>query len=94
MDMEKTDNVAVCEDDRVDLFVPRGAAGDEPYVFIGVNGVSYLLPKGKTSRVPRHVKAEYDRSVTAQHLMDERADELRAAANMAMPSTCQLPSLQ
>lgn len=72
-------------DGRVELFIPRGAANDEPNVLIGVNGVNYVLPRGKTSMVPPHIKAEYDRSVAAQNKMDERVDELLQKANQPLP---------
>ena len=75
------------KDKRVDLFIPKGAANDEPNLFISVNGVGYLLPKGKTSKVPPYVKAEYDRSVAAQNKMDEHVDELLEAANKPLPGT-------
>ena len=66
---------------RVELFIPKGAATDEPNLVIGVNGVNYVLPKGKKSKVPPFVKAEYDRSIAAQNRMDERVDALLKEAN-------------
>ena len=36
---------AVAED-RVEIFVPKGYANDDPNLFISVNGVNYLLPRG------------------------------------------------
>ena len=75
------------KDTRVALHIPKGAANDEPNLFISVNGVGYLLPKGKTSMVPPHVKAEYDRSVAAQNKWDEHRDELTDAANKPLPGT-------
>ena len=42
-------------EDRVEVFVPKGYANDEPNLFVSVNGVNYLLPKGKKSLVPAHV---------------------------------------
>ena len=71
--------------DRVEVFIPRGAANDEPNLFVSVNGVGYLLPKGKKSMVPPHVKAEIERSIRAQEKMDERVDALLEAANMPLP---------
>ena len=50
----------------VELFVPRGAVNDDPNLFVGINGVNYLIPRGKTSSVPDFVKAEYDRSIKAE----------------------------
>jgi hypothetical protein len=86
MATEKNNNTEMKEE-RVPLTIPRGAANDEPNVFISVNGVGYLLPKGKTSMVPPFVKAEYDRSVAAQNKMDEHRDELLEAANAPLPGT-------
>jgi len=79
--------MATNNEKRVALTIPRGAANDEPNVFISVNGVGYLLPKGKTSMVTPFVKAEYDRSVAAQNKMDEHVDELLEAANKPLPGT-------
>lgn len=69
---------AAAEPDRVDIHIPRGAANDDPNFFVSVNGVSYLLPKGKTSSVPRAVAAEIKRSWAAQEALDERIDALKS----------------
>ena len=60
----------------VDLFVPKGYANDEPNFFISVNGKNYLLPKGKTSKVPPCVKYEYERAMRAQEALDAKSEEL------------------
>ena len=60
----------------VDLFIPRGYANDEPNFVIGVNGKNYVLPKGKTSKVPPAVKYEYDRSIRAQEKLYETSEKL------------------
>ena len=60
----------------VDLFIPRGSSVDEPNVLISVNGKNYVLPKGKTSKVPAFVKYEYDRANRAKETMDVRAAEM------------------
>lgn len=80
-------NTTEMKEERVPLTIPRGAANDEQNAFISVNGVGYLLPKGKTSMVPPCVKAEWDRSVAAQNKMDEHRDELLEAANAPLPGT-------
>lgn len=80
-------NTTEMKEERVPLTIPRGAANDEHNVFISVNGVGYLLPKGKTSMVPPYVKAEWDRSVAAQNKMDEHRDELLEAAKAPLPGT-------
>lgn len=64
----------------VDLFIPRGSSVDEPNVIISVNGKNYVLPKGKTSKVPDFVKYEYDRSQRAKEAMDVRAAEMAEKA--------------
>lgn len=65
----------------VDLFIPKGYANDEPNFFISVNGINYLLPKGKTSQVPPCVKEEYDRAMRAQEALDAASEELLKKAN-------------
>lgn len=63
-------------DDRVDLFIPRGQVNDEPNLLISINGVNYLLPKGKTSRVKQCVADEYYRAVRAQERYDRKVSEM------------------
>ena len=73
-------NTAAPKDDKVDLFVPKGYANDEPNQLIAVNGVNYVLPKGKTSKVPKFVADEYYRSQKAQEALDKRMDEMLEAS--------------
>ena len=61
---------------REKLFIPKGASNEDPNLFISVNGVNYLLPKGKESMVPAHVAAEYRRSVSAQERQDRSRERL------------------
>ena len=65
---------------KVDLFIPRGSSVDEPNVIISVNGKNYVLPKGKTSKVPDFDKYEYERSIRAKEAMDVRAAEMAEKA--------------
>lgn len=64
------------EDTRVEVFVPKSYANDDPNMFVSVNGVNYLLPRGKKSMVPPEVKAEIDRAVAAQERMDAHIEEM------------------
>lgn len=73
---KKDETMEKATDERVDLFIPKGTVNDEPNLFISVNGVNYLLPKGKTSRVPSFVADEYNRSLRAQAIRDEEIDRL------------------
>ena len=60
----------------VDLFVPRGNAGDDPNLLISINGKNFLLPRGTTSKVPAYVKEEFDRSQKAQEAFDKKSETL------------------
>ena len=60
----------------VDLFIPKGYANDEPNYFISINGKNFILPKGKTSKVPPYVKDEYDRAMRAQEALDAKSEAL------------------
>lgn len=50
------------EEKRVEVFIPRGADREDPNLFVGINGVNYLLPRGKKSKVPAAVAAEIERA--------------------------------
>ena len=66
------------KNDRVEILIPRGAANDEPNLFVAVNGKSFLLPKGKKSTVPRYVYDEIMRSRKAEDIMDEHISGMTA----------------
>ena len=68
------------EEERVDIFVPKGYANDEPNLMIAVNGVNYLLPKGKSSKVPKHIAEEFYRAQKAQEALDKRVDQMLEAS--------------
>ena len=61
---------------RVKVFIPRGASNEDPNLYVSVNGVNYLLPKGKESEVPAHIAYEIERSRKAQETLDKRRDAL------------------
>lgn len=67
-------------EERVELYIPKGQVNDDPNFFISVNGVNYVLPRGKKSMVPPHIKAEYERSVRAQERLDENIDKMLEAS--------------
>ena len=68
------------KEERVEVFVPKGYANDEPNLFVSVNGVNYLLPKGKKSLVPAHVAAEIERSKRAAEKQDENMEQMLEAS--------------
>ena len=67
-------------EDRVEVFIPKGYANDEPNLFVSVNGVNYLLPKGKKSLVPDFVAAEIERSKRAAEKQDENMEQMLEAS--------------
>lgn len=75
-----TEEAPTAPDERVDIFVPKGYANDEPNLLISVNGVNYLLPRGKTSNVPKFIAEEFYRSQKAQEALDKRVDEMLKAS--------------
>ena len=63
-------------EERVDVFVPKGLANDDPNLYVSVNGENFLLPKGQVSSVPPYVKASIERSYGAQAFQEKRSNAL------------------
>lgn len=68
------------KDNRVWVNVPKGYANDDPNLFIGVNGINYLLPRGKKSLVPDFVAAEFYSTLAAQEKRDKNIDQMLEAS--------------
>ena len=64
-------------EDREEIFIARAAANEEPNLFVSGNGYNCLLPKGKTSLVPKSVAAEIHRARRAQQKLDATVDALK-----------------
>ena len=79
--MATTENKTPAAEERVEVFIPKGYANDEPNLFVGVNGKSFLLPKGKKSVVPKYIADEIERSRKAEETLDEHVAEMTAAAS-------------
>jgi len=62
---------------RVEVFIPRGADREDPNLFVGINGVNYLLPRGKKSMVPKAVADEIARSELAADQFYASVDGLK-----------------
>lgn len=73
-------NTASAQETRVEIFIPKGNANDEPNLFVSVNGMNYLLPKGKKSLVPPEVAYEVNRSIEAQERLDATIDKMLEAS--------------
>lgn len=65
---------------RIEVNIPRGCEREDPNVFVGINGVNYLLPKGKKSSVPETVARELERSERAAEVFYENMDGMKMSA--------------
>ena len=72
--------MATKKDERVEVFIPKGFANEDPNYFVSVNGVNYILPKGKKSMVPAHIKEEIDRAFKAQEAWDDKTAAMAEAS--------------
>ena len=63
--------------ERVEVYIPRGADREDPNLFVAVNGVNYLLPRGKKSMVPKFVAEEIERSNRAADIVYENVDGMK-----------------
>ena len=66
---------------RVEIFIPRQSDREDPNLFVGINGVNYLLPRGKKSMVPQSVAAEIERSGRAADVFYENVDGMKNSGN-------------
>ena len=65
---------------RVEIFVPKGFANEDPNMLISINGVNYVLPRGKKSMVPDFVAEEFYRSQRAQERLDANIEQMLEAS--------------
>ena len=72
---------SIQQEERVEVYIERATGNDEPNLFVSVNGYNCLLPKGKTSLVPKSVAEEIKRAQKAQRRLDATIDALKEAAN-------------
>lgn len=66
---------------RITLPRPRGSEAKE--LFVAVNGVEYLIPKGKPVEVPAYIAEEIQRAEAAEARMYEEKDRLLASSQFA-----------
>ena len=65
------------EEKRIEVFIPRGSDREDPNLFVGINGVNYLLPRGKKSMVPAAVAYEIKRADLAADRFYQSVDGLK-----------------
>ena len=81
---QEAQEVQEARPERVPITIPRGDKRDDSNLFVSVNGVNYLLPKGQTSMVPPEVAQEIKRAWEAERLMDEHSRELLESSKNPM----------
>lgn len=62
--------------EKVEVFIDRPAANEDPNYYVGLNGKIYVLPKGQTSMVPPEIKKEIERSRKAEDKLDKTISKL------------------
>lgn len=76
----KAAQLSVRQEEREEIYIERAEGKDDPNYFVSVNGYNCILPKGKTSLVPKSVAEEIRRARRAQQRLDEKMDALREAS--------------
>lgn len=71
---------SIRQEERVEIYIERASGNDDPNLFVSVNGYNCLLPKGKTSLVPKSVAEEIKRARRAQQQLDATIDAMKEAA--------------
>lgn len=66
-------------EERVEVFIPRGQANEDPNFYVSVNDYRATLPRSKKSMVPKFVADEINRSFEAQEALDRRVEEMLEA---------------
>lgn len=68
-------------EERVPIYIERAKPNEDPNFYVSINFKTFLLPKGKTSMVPRYVYEEIMRTINAEAHYEETVDNLKAMAN-------------
>lgn len=72
--------LSIRQEERVEIFIERASGNEDPNLFVSVNGYNCILPKGKTSMVPKSVAEEIKRARRAQQRLDATIDALKEAS--------------
>lgn len=60
-----------------EIFIPRSGDANDAGLYVCVNGEAFLLPRGKSSRVPAYIAAEIRRSELAREQQEKTAKSMR-----------------
>lgn len=64
---------------RVKVTLPRAKGSEAKELWVAVNGVEYLIPKGKQVEIPDFVAEEIQRADAAAAFQDEEKDRMLEA---------------
>ncbi len=64
---------------RVKVTLPRAKGSESKELYVAINGVEYLIPKGKPVEVPDFVNYEIQRAEAAAAYQDEEKDRMLEA---------------
>ncbi|MBQ6398199.1 MAG: hypothetical protein IJI06_08655 [Oscillospiraceae bacterium] len=70
--------------EKVKITIPRAKNGEAKDLFVAVNGVNYLIPKGQTVEVPDFVAEEIKRGEAAANFMEDERDRMLSAGQQPM----------
>ena len=76
----KTETAVKVEPTKEKITLPRARNGEDSTMFVSINGVNYLVPKGKAVEVPAFVAREIERARKADEYYHDRADALQRMA--------------
>ena len=63
--------------EKVKITLPRARHGEAEDLFVSINGVNYLVPKGKQTEVPVEVAEEIKRSQAADDYYHDQAEAMQ-----------------
>lgn len=76
-----TKKATVEKGERTKVTIPRAHYGEEENLFVGINGVNYIVPKGKSVDVPDFVADEIERAQAAEERMHQAREQMLEEAN-------------
>lgn len=78
----KKETAAVNEaEELVEIMIPPTSVKNDPGLFVSVNGVNWLLPRGQKHKVPAYVRDEIERSWKAERALNGMKQELANQTN-------------